>query len=114
MGLNCIFLLFQSEKEKQSLKQIRKEERRQARRERALGDEVADDDNETYLKALGFDPEVMRNQRYGNSITVRDHCIIICSLQCNLISLIHLTCEKNQNDFTLSIPSKKKYILPIF
>ena len=41
---------------------MRKEERRQARREK--GEEQEGDDHESYLKALGFDPDSMKTQRY--------------------------------------------------
>ena len=59
----------QSEKEKQLMRLVRKEERkgerRQARRERKQGSDDRDVDQETYLKSVGFDPEFMKTQRYG-------------------------------------------------
>ena len=41
---------------------MRKEERKQARREKASPIDTEED--EAYLKSIGFDPEMMRAQRY--------------------------------------------------
>lgn len=43
------------------MKQARKEERRQARRDKGDGDDGVD--QETYLRDLGFDPEMLAAQR---------------------------------------------------
>ncbi|KAK2570728.1 Activating signal cointegrator 1 complex subunit 3 [Acropora cervicornis] len=60
-------VMVQSEKEKQLMRLVRKEERkgerRQARRERKQGSDDRDVDQETYLKSVGFDPEFMKTQR---------------------------------------------------
>lgn len=47
---------------RQVRKEERKEERRQARRDRNADEQ--DIDHETYLKEVGFNPELMRAQRY--------------------------------------------------
>ena len=61
----CICL--QSEQEKQLMRQVRKEgrkeERRQARRDRNAPADEQDIDQEAYLRAVGFDPDVMKTQR---------------------------------------------------
>ena len=61
----CIGL--QSEQEKQLMRQVRKEgrkeERRQARRDRNVPADEQDIDQEAYLRAVGFDPDVMKTQR---------------------------------------------------
>lgn len=60
-------VMVQSEKEKQLMRLVRKEERkgerRQARRERKQGSDDRNVDQETYLKSVGFDPEFMKTQR---------------------------------------------------
>lgn len=47
---------------RQVRKEERKEERRQARKDKHTADEQ-DIDHETYLREVGFDPELMRAQR---------------------------------------------------
>ena len=42
------------------MKQVRKEERRQARRDKSSDDVM---DHETQLKEMGFDPEILAAQR---------------------------------------------------
>ncbi|XP_031554350.1 activating signal cointegrator 1 complex subunit 3-like [Actinia tenebrosa] len=54
-------VVIQSEEEKLLMKQARKEGRRQARRDKGDGDDGVD--QETYLKELGFDPEMLAAQR---------------------------------------------------
>lgn len=58
----------QSEQEKYLMRQVRKEERkeerRQARRDRNAPADEQDIDQEAYLRAVGFDPESMKTQRY--------------------------------------------------
>ncbi|PFX22952.1 activating signal cointegrator 1 complex subunit 3-like [Stylophora pistillata] len=55
----------QSQQEKQLMRQVRKEERKEERRQarRDKNAEEQDIDHETYLKEVGFDPELMRAQR---------------------------------------------------
>lgn len=45
-------------------KEERKEERRQARRDRNAASDEQELDQETYLRAVGFDPDSMKAQRY--------------------------------------------------
>lgn len=55
----------QSQQEKQLMRQVRKEERKEERRQ-ARKDKHTDEqdiDHETYLREVGFDPELMRAQR---------------------------------------------------
>lgn len=74
-GFHCsvliIFFIYyacQSEQEKQLMrlvrKEERKEERRQARRDRNAASDEQELDQETYLRAVGFDPDCMKAQRY--------------------------------------------------
>lgn len=74
-GFHCSVLLIffiyyacQSEQEKQLIRQVRKEERkeerRQARRDRNAASDEQELDQETYLRAAGFDPDSMKVQRY--------------------------------------------------
>ena len=74
-GFHCSVLLIffiyyacQSEQEKQLMRQVRKEERkeerRQARRDRNAASDEQELDQETYLRAVGFDPDSMKVQRY--------------------------------------------------
>ena len=63
-----IYYACQSEQEKQLMRQVRKEERkeerRQARRDRNAASDEQELDQETYLRAVGFDPDSMKVQRY--------------------------------------------------
>ena len=63
-----IYYACQSEQEKQLMRQVRKEERkeerRQARRDRNAASDEQELDQETYLRAVGFDPDSMKLQRY--------------------------------------------------
>ena len=49
---------------RQVRKEGRKEERRQARRDRNAPADEQDIDQEAYLRAAGFDPDSMKTQRY--------------------------------------------------
>lgn len=49
---------------RQVRKEERKEERRQARRDRNAAADEQEFDQEIYLRAVGFDPESMKTQRY--------------------------------------------------
>lgn len=49
---------------RQVRKEERKEERRQARRDRNAAADEQEFDQEMYLRAVGFDPESMKTQRY--------------------------------------------------
>ena len=49
---------------RQVRKEERKEERRQARRDRNAASDEQELDQETYLRAVGFDPDSMKVQRY--------------------------------------------------
>ena len=83
-GFHCSVLLIffiyyacQSEQEKQLMRQVRKEERkeerRQARRDRNAASDEQELDQETYLRAVGFDPDSMKAQRY----TIVNTCILL-------------------------------------
>ena len=69
-NMRCAYVA-QSEQEKQLIRQVRreerKEERRHSRRDRGLGPDEQGQDQETYLKAVGFDPESMKLQRYSTN-----------------------------------------------
>ena len=56
----------QSEQEKQLMRQVRKEERKEERRQarRDKNPDEQDIDQEAYLRSVGFDPELMKIQRY--------------------------------------------------
>ena len=54
---------FQSEQERLLRKHMRKEEKRQARRDREGAGAL--EDHTSHLRALGFDPEAMRKERYA-------------------------------------------------
>ena len=49
---------------RQVRKEGRKEERRQARRDRNALEDEQDIDQEAYLRAAGFNPDSMKTQRY--------------------------------------------------
>lgn len=65
----------QSEQEKQLMRQVRKEERKEERRQarRDKNPDEQDVDQEAYLRAVGFDPDSMKTQRYIKNSTTFSH-----------------------------------------
>ena len=96
MMLVCVGL--QSEQEKQLMRQVRKEgrkeERRQARRDRNAPADEQDIDQEAYLRAVGFDPDLMKTQR---CVFLWDVWSVVITWICLISGIIILSIPVLQN-----------------